>query len=248
MNILIVDDETNARAALRGMIESNFPEIQIVDEAESLPEAVKKIRKLKPQVVLLDIEMPGYLGIDILDFFDPQEVDFKIIFITAYNEYALKAFDLAAVDYLLKPTRVDQLKRAFLRVKDENNEQKEAYFALKENLDSRSLQKLAIQTGEGLVVSEVKNIRYFKADGAYTHIHFVDGQRITVSRSLQEYNVLEETKNFFRVNRSYIINIDCIAKISKKDGGFVQMDNGDEISATLEKRQILQSFFANRTI
>lgn len=248
MNVLIVDDETNARAALRGMIESNFPEIQIMDEAENLPEAVKKIRKLKPQVLLLDIEMPGYLGIDILDFFDPQEVDFKIIFITAYNEYALKAFDLAAVDYLLKPTRVDQLKRAFLRIKEDSNGQKESYFALKENLDSRSLQKLAIQTGDGLVVTEVSKIRYFKADGAYTHIHFVDGQRITVSRSLQEYNVLEETKNFFRVNRSYIINIDCITKISKKDGGFVQMDNGDEISATLEKRQILQSFFANRTI
>lgn len=243
MKVVIVDDEMNARAALRGMIEAHFPTMELVGEAANVPEAVKLIRKTKPQLVLLDIEMPGYLGIDLLDFFDPQEVDFKIIFITAYNDYALKAFDLAAVDYLLKPTRVEQLKRAFERVSQANVHAKESYFALKENLDQRTFQKIAIQTADGLLLTEVKNIRYFKADGAYTHIHFVDGQRITVSRSLQEYNPLEDTGLFFRVNRSYIINIGCIAKISKKDGGFIQMDNGDEISATLEKRNALQSYF-----
>lgn len=242
MKVLIVDDEVNARAALHGMITANFSDIQIVGEVSSVPEAVKAIHQNDPDVVLLDIEMPGYLGIDLLDFFDEKAIRFKIIFVTAYNDYALKAFDLAAVDYLLKPTRMEQLKRAFDRVSLPENDAK-SYQVLKENLQGRSISKIALQTAEGLQICQLSDIRYFKADGAYTHIHFVSGQRITVSRSLQEYNALEETGKYFRINRSYIINVEHIVKISKKDGGFVQMDNGDEISATPEKRNLLQHFF-----
>lgn len=245
MKVLIVDDELNARAALRGMISANFPELQIVGEASSVPEAVKAIHQSDPDVVLLDIEMPGYLGIDLLDFFDVSTIRFKIIFVTAYNDYALKAFDLAAVDYLLKPTRIDQLKRAFDRLKNTEDDA-QTYQALKENLETHVLSKIALQTADGLQICELSDIRYFKADGAYTHIHFVAGHRITVSRSLQEYNVLEETGKFFRINRSFIINVEHIAKISKKDGGFVQMDNGDEISATPEKRNLLQQYFKDK--
>lgn len=242
MKVLIVDDELNARAALRGMISANFPEIMIVGEASSVPEAVKAIHQTAPDVVLLDIEMPGYLGIDLLDFFDEASIRFKIIFVTAYNDYALKAFDLAAVDYLLKPTRIDQLKRAFDRLNN-SEDATNSYIALKNNLEERKLSKIALQTAEGLQICELSDIRYFKADGAYTHIHFIADQRITVSKTLQEYNVLEETGKFFRINRSYIINVEHIAKISKKDGGFVLMDNGDEIAATPEKRNQLQLLF-----
>jgi two-component system LytT family response regulator len=243
MKVLIVDDEINARAALKGMITSNFPEITIVGEASDVPAAVKAIHQLKPDVVLLDIEMPGYLGIDLLDFFDSDQVNFKIIFITAYNDYAIKAFELAAVDYLLKPTRIEQLQRAFNRISSSNQQENEQYLVLKENLKTPSLTKIAIQTAEGLVISKLEEIRYLKADGAYTHIHFTNNQRITVTKTLQEYNILEETGSFFRVNRSYIINVHCIAKISKRDGGFVVMDNGEEISASLEKRNQLYNFF-----
>lgn len=179
MKVLIVDDEKNARLALRGMIENNFKTYEIIGEAESVPEAVKMIHKLKPNVVLLDIEMPGYLGIDLLDFFEPDDIHFKIIFITAYNDYALKAFDIAAVDYLLKPTRIEQLKRAFERVENLDNlpENKEKYIALKDNLESGSLNKLAIATAEGLEIVNATDIRYLKANGPYTHIHFIDGRK-----------------------------------------------------------------------
>ncbi len=247
MKILLVDDEANARAALRGMIETNFPDYRIVDEASNVPDAVKSIRKHHPDLVLLDIEMPGYLGIDLLDFFDPQEINFKIIFITAYNDYALKAFELAAVDYLLKPTRVDQLERAFSRLATQNGNENERYFALKDNLDKKIPDKLALLTAEGMLIVKVDSIRYFKADGAYTHIHFTDGERVTVSKTLQEYNPLEETGYFFRIKGSYIINIHCVAKISKRDGGYLVMDNGEEISASLEKRSLLYAQFKDRT-
>lgn len=240
LSVLIVDDELNARAALRGMIESNFDEIKIVGEAASVPEAVKLIHKFKPQVILLDIEMPGYLGIDILDFFDTNEVDFSIIFVTAYNDYAIKAFELAAVDYLLKPTRIDQLKRAFERVNQQLNAlEKEKYQVLKANLDSRKNNKIVIQTADGLLFKETNEILFFKADSAYTHVFFTNGTKITITKTLSGYCGLEDTNDFLRINRSYLINLNCIEKVSKKDGGFVLMKNGEEIAASVEKRQLI---------
>ena len=243
LNVLIVDDEAHARAALRGIIESNFKDITILDEVSSVPDAVKAIHKLKPDVVLLDIEMPGYLGIDLLDFFNPQEINFSIIFVTAYNDYALKAFDIAAVDYLLKPTRVDQLERALNRVRNNNENTFDNYYALKENLEKRKFEKIAFQTADGLLISDVNDILYLKADSAYTHVFFKNGNKITITKTLQEFNSLEETGNFMRINRSFIINLNCIEKISKKDGGYVIMNNSEEISASLEKRQILYDRF-----
>lgn len=243
LNVLIVDDEAHARAALRGIIESNFKDITILDEVSSVPDAVKAIHKLKPDVVLLDIEMPGYLGIDLLDFFNPQEINFSIIFVTAYNDYALKAFEIAAVDYLLKPTRVDQLERAFNRVRNNNQNTFDNYYALKENLEKRKFEKIAFQTADGLLISDINDILYLKADSAYTHVFFKNGNKITITKTLQEFNSLEDTGNFMRINRSFIINLNCIEKISKKDGGYVIMKNGEEISASIEKRQILYDRF-----
>ncbi len=243
LNVLIVDDEAHARAALRGIIVSNLKDITILDEVSSVPDAVKAIHKLKPDVVLLDIEMPGYLGIDLLDFFNPQEINFSIIFVTAYNDYALKAFDIAAVDYLLKPTRVDQLERALNRVRNNNENTFDNYYALKENLEKRKFEKIAFQTADGLLISDVNDILYLKADSAYTHVFFKNGNKITITKTLQEFNSLEETGNFMRINRSFIINLNCIEKISKKDGGYVIMNNSEEISASLEKRQILYDRF-----
>jgi two-component system LytT family response regulator len=243
LNILIVDDEAHARAALRGIIESNFKDITILDEVSSVPDAVKAIHKLKPDVVLLDIEMPGYLGIDLLDFFNSQEINFSIIFVTAYNDYALKAFEIAAVDYLLKPTRVDQLERALKRVRNNKENTFDNYYALKENLEKRKFEKIAFQTADGLLISDVNDILYLKADSSYTHVFFKNGNKITITKTLQEFNSLEETGNFMRINRSFIINLNCIEKISKKDGGYVIMNNSEEISASIEKRQILYDRF-----
>jgi two-component system LytT family response regulator len=101
--VLIVDDEPMARVALKRILEENFPQVHILAEVNGVPEAVKSIYSLKPDVVFLDIEMPGYSGIEILDFFENRHIPSKIVFVTAYEEYALKAFELSAVDYLLKP-------------------------------------------------------------------------------------------------------------------------------------------------
>lgn len=109
---IIIDDEANARAALRGIIEENIQMIEIVDETKNIPDGVKAIYKLKPDLVFLDIEMPGYSGLDILDFFNEGEVNFKIVFVTANNQHALDAFKLSAIDYIVKPVQLESIQRA----------------------------------------------------------------------------------------------------------------------------------------
>lgn len=247
LKVIIVDDETHARAALKGMIQNNFDNVRVMAEAASVPEAVKAIHKHKPDIVLLDIEMPGYLGVDILDFFDEKQVDFSIIFVTAYNEYALKAFELAAVDYLLKPTRVEHLKRAFERVRSLiNKDEALKYTTLKENLDARTVNKIALQTAEGLKIVDTSEILYLKADSSYTLIFFSDGSKIVVTKTLQEYNSLEDLGDFMRIHRSYNINLNAIDKINKKDGGYVVMKNGFEIPISNDKRQQLLDKFKDQ--
>lgn len=249
LKVLIVDDETHARAAIRGILETNFHEVEICGEANSLPEAVKAIKKLAPNLIFLDIEMPGYLGIDLLDFFENDEIKFQIVFVTAYNEYAIKAFELAAVDYLLKPTRKEQLERALKRAYENTQHQLDQrnYFALKENLESREPRQLAFQTSEGLLLTSPTEILYLKADSSYTHLFFNSGNRITISKTLQEFNALEQTGLFFRINRSYLINVLQIEKIRKKDGGSVLLKNGEELSISMEKRQQLFDRFSQIT-
>ena len=250
LRILIVDDEAHARAALRGMIQKNFDQVEILAELDSLPDAVKAIHKFKPDLVLLDIEMPGHLGTEILDFFDPAQIDFQIAFVTAYNEYAIKAFELSAVDYILKPAKISELGRAFERAQNlRRQSQTERYAVLKEQLDeSKPLStRLAFQTAEGLCIYPASEVLYLRADSCYTHITLKDGQKITVSKTLQEYNGLEDLGHFLRINRSYIINTQGISLVSKKDGGFVLMQNGHEIPLSAEKRQALYSLFKDIT-
>lgn len=248
MNVIIIDDESNARAALRGMIEENFPEIVILGEAENLITGVELIRNFKPDLVLLDIEMPGHLGIDILDFFKAEEINFEIVFVTAYNDYALRAFELAAVDYLLKPTRMEHLKRAFNKVdKTLGKAPSQINFnLLKEFFEKKELDKIAFNVGEGIQVVETSEILYLQASSSYTHVFLSNGSKLTISKTLQEFNGLELQGSFFRINRSYIVNVGAISKISKKNGGFVLMKDGTEISASVEKRQQLYTFFGDR--
>ena len=249
LKVLIVDDEFNARAALKGMIHSNFDYIEIIGEAESVPEAVKWIHGKKPDIVLLDIEMPGYLGTDLLDFFNVEDINFAIIFVTAYNDYAIRAFELSAVDYLLKPTRVEQLDRAFQRVLKQNRaEESQKLTLVKSNLEQNTWKQVAIQTAEGLLIKNLDEIVLLKADSAYTHIYFSDNTKITITKTLSEYMALENSNHFIRINRSYLINLHHIERISKKDGGFVKMTNGEEIAASIEKRQLLYERFRDRTL
>lgn len=240
MNVLIVDDEANARMALRGVIETHFSELHIIDEAKDLPEAVRKINQHKPELVFLDIEMPGYSGLELVSFFDSDKINFKIIFVTAYSEYALQAFEMSAVDYLLKPIRKEQIERALNKVNPTSSAQLEV---LRQNSQGHGEKRIGLQLGDGLLFVRLDEIMYLKADGSYTHIHLTDGQKFTVTKKLLEYEKLEAWGDFMRIHRSHIINLLQITKILKQDGGTVVMRDGETFAISSEKKQGLLARF-----
>ena len=241
MRAIIVDDELNARLALRGILEENFPEIEIVAENVDVPSAVKSIHAFQPDLVFLDIAMPGYSGLELLNFFDVNTINFKIIFVTAFAEYAINAFELSAVDYILKPVRIDALLRALTKVNDSNSLEK--IKVLQNNLDLPQNKKIALNTGDGITFIELLDILYLKADGSYTHFFLSNKNKITVSKKISEFERLEQVGNFMRIHRSHVINLERIQKILKQDGGTVIMDNGDELSISSDKRTILLEKF-----
>jgi two-component system LytT family response regulator len=236
MNLLIIDDEAHARNALRGIIEENINDVQIVGEAKSLPLGVELIRTLQPDVVLLDIEMPGYSGLEILDFFPEQELNFKIIFVTAYSQYALQAFQLSAVDYIVKPVQLSDLNRAFKKIHSFNAEN---LSLLKSILMDNAPKRMMLNVNGGQQIIALDEILYIKADGSYSYVVLKD-KKLCVTKRLAEFEKLEQIGPFLRIHRSQIININHIKKISKADGGSIFMTDNTELSISKEKREELE--------
>lgn len=237
---IIVDDENHARLALHGILTENFPEVEVIDQCKDVPEAVKAIHKLQPDVVFLDISMPGYSGLEIVDFLDPSTMTCKIIFVTAHAEFAIHAFEMNAIDYLLKPIRVAAVERALQKIKANTI----AIENLKQQLSNASSQKIALQTGDGVLFLELSQIIYLKADGSYTHFYTLDGKKITISKKLAEFEKLEQMGNFMRIHRSHLINLDQMERYLKQDGGTVVMKNGVMLSISNEKKQALMDLFS----
>lgn len=245
MKTLIVDDEKNARLALRGIIEENFSEIKIVGEAKDIPDAVKMIRKLQPELIFLDISMPGYSGLELFKFFDDDDLNFRVVFVTAHSEFAINAFELSAIDYILKPVQISALDRAIKKLTKSNLENIKT---LQSHFEDEHPKKLALQTGEGIIFLEFSHIIYLKADGSYTHFITDNHSKITVSKRLADFERLENMGTFLRIHRSHIINYNRISKIIKQDGGFVIMDNADELSISATYKSMLLDKFKNQKL
>jgi two-component system LytT family response regulator len=238
MKALIVDDETKARSVLKELLAEFDATIEVVAQANDIPSAVKAIHQYKPDVVFLDIEMPGYNGFQLLEFFD--KVDFKIVFTTAYSEYAVQAFEISAVDYLLKPIQISQLERTIGKLQnlqpttDVENKQMEV---LKQAVSGKKVSKLALPAGSSILFVDIQNIVYLEADGSYTRFHFLVGDSILVSKVMKEYEpALLSNGNFYRVHRSYIVNTDKVKKIVRNDGGYLVMENEQQIPISREQR------------
>ena len=242
LKAIIVDDEGKARRILERFIVEYCPQLEIVAVVENVPEAVKAIQKTNPDVVFLDIEMPGYNGFQLLEFFD--QIDFEIIFTTAYSEFALRAFQVSAIDYLLKPIQIDQLTLAVQKlVKIHGNSLiRQRLATLQKNLEEHKIKKIIIPLSEGSLFVELKDILYLKAEGSYANIFFKDGNKVIVSKNLKDYEdqlTLEE--GFFRTHRSFLVNTDYIKQISS-DGSEATMINEAIINISRERKQELINF------
>lgn len=240
LTALIVDDEERARISLKGLLREYCGEIEVVAEAANVPDAVLAINKYNPQVVFLDIEMPEYNGFRLFEFF--KKVDFKVVFVTAYSEFAIRAFEVGAVDYILKPVEIDALVRTVSRLKETLDKPS----AIQEQMEvvqevmSNQIHKIAIPTSDGLIMVQTADIVALEADGAYTNIHVLSGKRMMVSKKLIFFeNVLSTHPDFFRAHRSHMINLRFLSKYVKGDNLLV-LDNNMSFPISRDKKQELE--------
>jgi two-component system LytT family response regulator len=232
---IIIDDEPMARQLLNGMLHSVCPNVEVLEMCANLPEGVKAIRKLKPNLIFLDIEMPGHSGLELLDFFDENEVDFSIIFTTAYNHYAIRAFKLSAIDYLLKPLDEESIKESVERF-ERNHIKKTDFSALRSNLQQSGTKKLAIHTIYSIRFVELDQIIFFKADGSYTQITLMNNESIISSRNLKYFEqVISDNENFVRCHKSYMVNVHFITDYIKSKGGTFMVQGNHEVAVSPAK-------------
>ncbi len=239
MKAVIIDDEKRARISLKFLLDEYCPDVEVVAEGENLSEGVKAIRKYKPDLVLLDIEMPGHSGLELLDFFDENEIDFSIIFTTAYNEYALQAFKFSAIDYLLKPISPEQLAEAIARLAKQK-QKLESFKILKENINQESLTKIAVPSGNSLIFLDVTKISHIKGNGAYSEVYCNNSSKNLVSRNLKNFEeILCANNDFMRVHKSYIVNFTHVIAYNKSDGGNLELESGVSIPVSPDKLQTI---------
>ncbi len=237
---IIIDDEPKARLLLELIIKEYCPQLEVVALCEDLTEGIKAIKKLKPTLVLLDIEMPGHSGLELLDFFNEDEIDFSIIFTTAYNEYAVQAFRFSAIDYLLKPIQHTELVQAVDRfLKKQETQNFSQLKSLKENLNNNinwEEKRVAVPSGQTIHFFKPNEIVLIKGEAAYSEIHLSNGQKMLASRNLRHFeDLLKDIPVFFRSHKSYIVNRREIKEYVKSDGGYLSMSNGMQAGISGDK-------------
>ncbi|MVO09839.1 response regulator [Flavobacterium sp. TP390] len=240
MKAIIIDDEAKSRRLIQIMIQENCTEIESVFEASDLESGVALIKKEQPQLVFLDIEMPKYSGLQIVDFFQPYEMTFEIIFITAYNEYALQAFKLAAIDYLLKPVDKSEFIQAVRKAKVslENEKVNQNLEELKKAFQQLSLNKMALEVPKGVRFVSHDDILLFEADGMYTKVYLKDNQTELICKPLKHFvDQLQQKAIFYKPHRSYLINLKYLKELSKNDGFYLVMENHKSIPLSKEKKE-----------
>ncbi|MFI5205153.1 MAG: LytR/AlgR family response regulator transcription factor [Flavobacteriales bacterium] len=235
VSAILVDDVKGARENLLADVQRYCPHVSVIGEAATVVEAAKIIRQLKPELVFLDIQLPDGTGFDVLEMFD--QVPFRVIFTTASNEHAIKAFKYAAVDYLLKPIDPQELKSAVERAM--NVKGRDASIdLLRENAKQtdRSQKKLALHSLDKIIVVSVTDIMRCESDVNYTRFFINDGQKIMVTRTLKEFEELLSEHGFARIHQSHLVNADYIREFIKADGGHLILKDGSEIPVSTRKR------------
>lgn len=232
---ILIDDEAKARRILEALLKEYCTDVEIVATAADVPSGVIAINQHKPDVLFLDVEMPGYTGFQLLDFF--RDIDFDIVFTTAHSDYAVQAFRVSAIDFLLKPIQISELIAAVDKVKAKQGHNKERLSVLKENFKDNAVKKLALPVAEGLLFADTDTLTHLEADGAYTHFHFEDGKKVIVSKKIKEFEeALTQQSNFFRTHRSYIVNLKKIKQYVKQEGGYVLLENDIQVPLARERK------------
>ncbi|MBS4061996.1 MAG: response regulator transcription factor [Bacteroidetes bacterium] len=238
LRTLIIDDEEHIRDTLAKMLARYCPQVEVVGNADSLAKGVKAIEKYNPELVLLDVQLADGNGFDLLKSL--PAIRFQVIFITAYDKYALGAFKFSAIDYLLKPINPEQLANAVERAQLVINEHLQIQIhALEENLRSGSRQdrRIILKTLDNIYLIELRNIVCCESDSCYTTLHTTTGDRIVMAKTLKDYEELFAGSGFYRVHKSYLINLSHIKRFEKQDGGYIVLLNELKIPVASRRRE-----------
>lgn len=234
---IIVDDEISGAETLSILLKKYCPEVEISGMAHSAREGEQLLRKDKPQLLFLDIEMPHESGFDLLE--KVRDLDFEIVFTTAYDQYGIKAIKAGAMDYLLKPINNIELQKAVAKVSEYLHKQassRQRRDEVLQNLRAPSLKRLGIPGTDGTVYVDLDQVTRMEGDVNYTHIHMADKKKYTVPKTLLEYEELLQDTQFFRIHKSHLVNLDFVVRYIKGDGGFVVMKDNSQIEVSRRRR------------
>lgn len=244
---IIIDDENRARKVIASILKLRCPNVTIVAEADSVVTGLEAIEVHHPDLVLLDIKMQDGSGFDLLEKI--ESVDFKVVFITAYEEYAIKAFKFSALDYLLKPVNSDELSEVIDRIEETivDDNLKIRLDAFMENVDniSKEVKRIVLRTAESIHVVNVQDIVSCESDRNYTRFQFVDGRKLLVAKALNHFDELLQDYHFLRVHRSHLINTQHMLRYDRTDGGTVVMKDNTSVPVANRKREFLFQLLDN---
>ncbi len=241
IKVVIIDDEQDAVNSIELIVNDYCPNVEIVGKAYSASEGRKEILKHQPNLVFLDVEMPRGSGFDLLEMMPDR--NFEVIFITAYNHFAIRAFKYSAIDYILKPIDIDEFieavakaeKRILENQSSSKNNNGGRYDVLMDNVKTPKPTKISVPTSEGQVYLDVKDISRIEAEGSYSILYTLSEGKMLVSKNLKEFETTLEDNDFFRTHNSYLINLAYVKKYVIKDGGYILMT--DDTMVPLSRRR-----------
>ncbi len=243
---VLIDDESNSLEMMEWLLKTYCPQVQIEAMCNSAEKGMEAIEKHKPDVVFLDIEMPHMNGFDMLEQFD--RLFFDVVFCTAYDQFAIKAFKYSALNYLLKPVDPEDLKETIRRLEErKSTPSKEQIELLLQNIHTQqkpTVQRIALTTGDGMIFVSTSDILYCQAESNYTAVVLAGGKKVLVSKVLKDIDEALAGPDFFRIHNSYLINLNKIKKFVRGEGGYVVMEDNATVSISRSRRQEFMELFS----
>jgi len=235
--LLIIDDENRTREFVKKIIDSFQLDIEVFTDGENVETGIEAINRINPDIVLLDIQMPDGTGFDVLNSIETK--NFEVIFITAYQEYAIKAIKFSALDYILKPIDSEELHSSIITAMDalEFKREDDQYLALENNIQATNRRKLVLKTQESVFVVDLSEIVRCEADKNYTFFYLNSGKKILVSRTLKDYETMLNGYGFFRIQQSHLINLEYLDRYDKTQGGAIIMKDGVSVPLSSAKKE-----------
>ncbi len=232
---VIIDNEKKSRRTLSNFLHKYCKHVEVLGEADGVSSGIELIKDQNPELVFLDIEMSDGTGFKLLESF--EDIQFSVIFVTAYSAYAVKAFKISAIAYILKPINPQELIEAIEKYQKEIG-LKGIHNKLEVLLGNQSsVKKIAFPTSEGIELVKLNQIVHCKADDNYTFIYLANEKRIVVSKTIKEYDNMLSDFGFYRIHQSHLVNLDYISKFNKNDGGYVVLENGKKLPVSRRNKQ-----------